>query len=197
MTSTIPFHSHKEGDLSGEKTISFLSRIPFHPFLFVIYPILFLVSHNGLSFWDGGPFLSAICLASALFLGVSLYFFLKNARHAGLILSFWIIVFFGVIPFCDFLRMTLLIMVGRSVPNFLLLVYSIGTFFLWRLKGDFQFTTRLLNTISFVLIVFSFVGMGFNALSMAKDDKAVSRLQNHEHIEIEKKMMLVNVLIFT
>ena len=179
--SIIPIPSPKEDNPSDKNRISFWDRIPFHPFFFVLYPLLFLVSHNGLSLWDGVPLLSAICLVVTVFFGVLLYFFLRNARHIGVILSVWVILFFWIVPFCDFLRMSLPLKIGLSAPYYFLLCYPIGTIILWRRKGNFYFATRLLNSISAILVILAFAGIGFNVLSIAKDNQTVLQRQNQEN----------------
>ena len=178
MTDHSSSNARDNNVISSDKKSVFWDRVPLHPVFFVIYPLLFLVAHNGLSFWDGVPLLSVICIFVALLFGLLLYLFLRNVGHAALILSFWIILFFWTVPLCDFLRMNLPIRIGRSTPFYLLFAYPIGTFFFWRLKSDFRFTTRLLNSISSVLVILVFGHMGLNAISSAKVDQTVTQRQD-------------------
>ena len=159
----------------------FWKNIPFHPFLFVIYPLLFLVAHNDLNFWDGGPVLLVICLATALLFGAILYFFLRDVKRAALILSFWILLFFWTIPFCDFVSTLAPIKIGKSTPCYFLLFYPIGTYFLWRRKSGFQVSTLLLNTVSTVLVALALGEMGWNAFVVAKNDHASSQRKSSEN----------------
>ena len=183
--STISSGSPKEDETVPSDIIKvpFGDRIPFHPFFFAVHPILFLVSYNGGGLRDDGPLLLLICLAVTFLFGSLLYFLLRNARHAGLILTFWIILCFWTIPICDFLRTNLPIRIGQSVPQFCLLLYPIGTYFLWRLRGDFRLDTRRLNIISFLLVLFAVAGVGANELSVmgnVKSDETTFRNSESE-----------------
>ncbi len=159
MTDNAP-----EVDIPAEKKkVSFWDRIPFHPFFLTAYPVLFLVVHNGVRFRDGAPLILSVCLAILALLFFLLSFPLRNPRQIGALLALWVILFFWTVPLCSFAKTNAPFRVGNSTVYYLLLLYPIGTIGILRSRGSFYFTTRLLNSISAVLVAFVVVGLIANS----------------------------------
>lgn len=142
-----------------------------HPFLFAIFPVLFLYARNIDLFHVGtilGPIVATACLA--LLSWVVLSFVLKDMRKAGLIISVFFLLFFSYETFLDgtkgFLR-------GRDVSRYwtreylwayLLLawalLFALATYLLTRIRWNLRNLTNIANVVASALVVMSLINIG-------------------------------------
>jgi len=82
-----------------------LKSIIFHPFLFAVYPILFLYSHNVREIRSIKEVLtlSAFLIIFTLLFWLVLEFILKNKKKTGLIISLFLLLFFSYGHFTKFI----------------------------------------------------------------------------------------------
>jgi hypothetical protein len=131
-----------------------LSKIPIHPILLGLYPVLFLWLNN----IDQIPFYAI--LRSLLFsvgLVCIVYFISRLIFHptlkAAIFASFVLVLFFTfghISGLLDDVKV-LGIVIGR-IRYFSLLwfiLFLVGTVFIWKAKSDFLVLTRTLNLISY------------------------------------------------
>ncbi|MBC8390541.1 MAG: hypothetical protein H8E13_21145, partial [Actinobacteria bacterium] len=141
-----------------------------HPFLFAIFPILFLYSHNigQLSMVS----LSEILIPIVIILGFTaiavLFFWLilkKDCKKAGIIVAIFLVLFFSYGRVYDPIK-------GLKIGNFIigghryllvvwLILFILGTYFTIRTKKDLRNFSNILNVIAIVLVLFSLVNIGF------------------------------------
>ena len=141
-----------------------------HPFLFAIFPILFLYSYNigKLSIVS----LSEILIPIAIILGFTiiavglLWLILKkDSRKAGIIVSIFLFLFFSYGRIYEQIK-------GFKIGNFVigghryllvvwLILFILGTYFTIRTKKNLRNFSNILNVIAVVLVLFSLVNIGF------------------------------------
>lgn len=136
-----------------------------HPFLFALFPILFLVSHN-----IEQASLSEILLPSAFVLGITFLLillsnlFAKDIKKVAVIISIFIILFFSYGHIYD-------LIVDWSVGSFeigrhryLLIIWGLilicSTYLTIRMRRDLQNLTSILNVVALSLIVISIFDIG-------------------------------------
>lgn len=136
-----------------------------HPFLFAIFPILFLFSHNidQMSISQTWPSLlisSAIALVSMLLLGL----ILRNWRKAGIIVSTFLILFFSYGHVYSLLwdeQRDNPIPGGHGVLLAVWVLLLLGVvIFVVRTSRSLQDLTRYLNAVASALVVLSLVNTG-------------------------------------
>jgi len=140
-----------------------------HPFLFAIFPILFLYSHNigQLSMIS----LSEILIPIGITLGFTaiavLFFWLilkKDCKKAGIIVAIFLVLFFSYGRVYDPIK-------GLKIGNFIigghryllvvwLILFILGTYFTIRIKKDLRNFSNILNVIAVVLVLFSLANIG-------------------------------------
>jgi len=137
--------------------------IVIHPFLFAVFPILFLFSHNVNSVSLNEiifPLFLVIIITIIIWIGLN--FVLKSRIKSGFITSIGLILFFtyghiyillntlqkGV----DFSHLFLLI------PTLILL--GLGVYYFIKTKRSLNNTTKIVNAVSISLIIISFVSVG-------------------------------------
>jgi hypothetical protein len=140
-----------------------ISQITAHPFLFILFPILFLYSNNiHLLTFDG----IILPLIGALFVGFVLWIILrlilKHSKKSAILVSLYVVLFFSYghiynlfkdVPsqFFEVRHEHLLI------PFFAF--FGIGTYFIVKSKRPFNNATTILNTISIILVVMIMVNI--------------------------------------
>jgi hypothetical protein len=139
-----------------------MNKIPFHPILLGLYPVLFLWLNN----IDQIPFyaiLRALLFSVGLVCIVCLIsrLIIRPTLKAAIFASFVLILFFTfghVFGLLDEVKI-LGVMVGR-IRYFSLLwliLFVIGTIIIWKSMSDLQGITRILNLVSLLLIAILFI----------------------------------------
>ncbi|MCH7883537.1 sulfatase-like hydrolase/transferase [Patescibacteria group bacterium] len=137
-----------------------------HPFLFAIFPILFLFVHNRGWITD----YSEIILPLAAVLGATVLLFflltiiLKDSKKAGIIVSLFVILFFfyGHLYEMAYARSIELFPFGRHrylLPTFGLL-FVLGTYFSIRTRKSLRALTNILNVTAFSLVLIPLINLG-------------------------------------
>lgn len=166
-----------------------------HPFLFGIYPVLFLYSHN---IYD--TYLSQLSaplifiLTITIFLIIALRFITKNNAKTGIILSFFYLLFFSYRSIFNLIRE---LDDGTNVDIIIFFVEIIflgaGIFFIVRSKSSFRILTGFLNVFSITLISFSLFNIAIFAITHSNDNE--NSVVNNQ-IEIQDSLnpeMLPNI----
>lgn len=137
-----------------------------HPFLFALFPILFLFAHN-----VGQVSSSEILLPTAIVLSLTLLllllsgWILKSNKKAGIAVSFFLVLFFSyghafevVLNWWQIGRISL-----DSLHKYLLLSFGIlfvcGVYFIIRIRRDLHNFTNILNVVAAFLVVISLVNI--------------------------------------
>lgn len=131
-----------------------------HPFLFALFPVLFLFSHNlgQASLSDVVLPVSIILFAvSSLFL--VLWFGTKDAVRAGFMVSLFVLLFFsfGHIRYFVGDAAILGVAIGREryILLFLISIFALGAFALLKIKKNLFQLNKILNGVAAVLVVIS------------------------------------------
>lgn len=167
-----------------------------HPFLFAIYPILFIVAHNNIervSFSEALLPLS-IALGSSALLLLILGFVFKNFKKAGILTSILLVLFFS---YGHVYELTSDLKIGTFSFNkhgYLLLVWAIllflGAFFTIRTRKDLKPLTSILNIVVVVLVSVSLLNIGifkFTNRSAEANKKRSVRVQGASTAKSENK----------
>ena len=130
-----------------------------HPFLFAIFPILFLFSHNveQVSF-------SEILLPSAIVLGFTLLLLLlfrlilRDNKKAGIVVSIFLVLFFSYGHVYAMIR-------GWQIGNKYLLLtwgmfFTCGAYFTIRTRRELHNFTNIFNIVAFALVAISLINIG-------------------------------------
>ncbi len=132
-----------------------------HPFLFAIFPIIFLFSVNVDSVLPEEIILPLFLVIAVTFLiWIALGFLLKNRIKSGFIVSLGLAIFFSYGH--------IYIILDEFQPNFsnffliipTLVLFGLGSFYFIRTKNPLNNATTIVNGISVALIIISFVGIG-------------------------------------
>ena len=149
-------------------------RVALHPFLFALYPIVFLIARNvegQASFSSAvGPLL--LVLASAAVALVVLWVLLRNPRKAAVVVSIYVLLFFSYGHVGTALRD------GASGDSVLftlwLLVAAAATVLVARAGGSFERPTLVLNALAAVLVAMNVVPIASHALEDPRTPTAVT-----------------------
>ena len=144
-----------------------------HPFLFAIFPIVFLLSHNveQVSYRDV-LFPAMLVLGLTLLAFLSLSIILRNSNKAAFFVSISLLLFFSYGHVYDLIQG--LQVAGHSIGRhpYLLLVwaeiFASGVYWLPRSRIGVHHVTKLLNIVSLCLVVFSLLNIGLYELHAAK-----------------------------
>jgi hypothetical protein len=135
-----------------------------HPFLFAIFPVLFLFAHNiEHSLLNEILLPIALTLAFALLSWSLLSAILKNKEKAGLLVSLVLLLFFSYGHFYDAMEsLDWMVMLGRHKILFAVwgVLLALGVYFSIKTRRDLQNFTSLLNAIAALLVVISLVNIG-------------------------------------
>ena len=136
-----------------------------HPFLFALFPVVFVYSQNiefmGLQeAWPVAPLL----LGGALVLLLLLSLILRDAFRAGGILALFLFLFFSFGPVRDALlgHHLLDMTANQLLPIGWALVFAAGTALILRTRSGWDNITKTLNVVAAVLILPSLVGIGIS-----------------------------------
>jgi Sulfatase len=140
----------------------------YHPFLFAIYPILFLYSQNIDEFSPDvllGPILVSVSFTLAM--SVLIWKFSKNRLRGAFLLSLFLLVFFSYGHFYHFLEVSRLL--GFSIlgeQKFALslygLLFAVLTFFSYKKIRDWPKSTVFLNVLGLSLVSLTLIGIVSN-----------------------------------
>ncbi|MGB2804142.1 MAG: sulfatase-like hydrolase/transferase [Candidatus Zixiibacteriota bacterium] len=142
-----------------------------HPFLFAVFPILFLYSHNiertSITDFVAPAVISALSASSLWFL-LSLAF--KSKQKAGLLVSLSVLLFFSYGHLCDAVGDLAFSIRGTIIGADELLVFVcsllvfLGAYFLAKSTRNFSVLTKALNVAAVFLLCISLIGIGSHAL---------------------------------
>ncbi len=144
-----------------------LLTLPAHPFLFALFPILFLYNHNKGQILLNAIFIPiTITLLGTLFLWSLLNFILKNNLKAGLLVSLFLLLFFSYGHFFNAL-ISVYLRVGRFTigPNKILfpvwiIIFFLGLYFIFKTRQKLTSLTQVLNLIALFLVFPSIISVG-------------------------------------
>lgn len=138
-----------------------------HPFLFAIYPVLFLYSYNINEIWSTGEviLLMSITFCFALLLFLLAITILREFEIAALITSFFLFLFYSYGHFTKLIwtvRFTLFnIAIGRNLIAYTLclIIFLFGTVFLLKKRKKLLVYTRYANITGLLLISISLLNI--------------------------------------
>jgi hypothetical protein len=135
-----------------------------HPFLFAIFPVLYLYSHNIREVflkWTLAP--AAITLVCTFLLWVVLVFLCKEKNRAGLLLSLFAVYFFSYGHFVGTLRnfWTAARKFGSQTWLFSIwtAAFLVAAYFAFKIRKHTTNLTKIMNVIAFCLIGFSLINI--------------------------------------
>jgi len=134
-----------------------------HPFLFAIFPIIFLFSNNVNSVYPNEIILPLLLVILITFLiWITISFVLKSKIKSGLITSLGLIVFFSyghIFILTDELQKNVFLFhLFLLIPSFVL--FGIGTYYFIRTKKPLNNVTKIVNVVSISVVMISFLGIG-------------------------------------
>jgi hypothetical protein len=141
-----------------------------HPFLFAIFPILFLFSRNIEQASFSETLLpSAIVLVFTVLLVLLLKWILKDSNKAGIIVSIFLVLFFSYGRIYDF-NLTWHIghfYIGRHRYLMLtfVMIFTCAAYFIVKIRRDLYNFTSILNVMALSLVVISLVNIGIYKLN--------------------------------
>ncbi len=135
-----------------------------HPFLFAVFPILFLYSHNieQLSFTETLP-VSVVMLGLTTLLTVSLGLLLRDSKKAGIIVSVVLILFFSHGHLYEIVQGW---EIGRwdrhkDLIRASAILFGLAAYFTIRTRKNLGNLTNILNATAFCLVVIPIINIGF------------------------------------
>jgi len=133
-----------------------------HPFLFAIYPILFLFASNiDVVSPEEIVLPILITLLVAVSLWISLSFILKNQNKSGFIVSLGLILFFAYgHSYFLFEEFSGELISHTILGSIFLIIFIIGTYFFIRIKNKLNKVTTIVNVVAISLIAISFINIG-------------------------------------
>jgi hypothetical protein len=136
-----------------------LKRFPFHTLLFAIYPVIALYGHNITEVTPDGvvrPFFVAI--AGTLFLFVAMRLLFRNTLKAGLLVTFFLLLFFTYGQVYNLLKESSLVAAGLARHRYLIFIYAglfiLGLIALFRGSKHYTNINLTLNFVGLILLVF-------------------------------------------
>ncbi len=125
-----------------------------HPFLFAIFPVLFVFSHNLTDILQSEiyfPALTMIILAAAFFLLFSVLL-VRDYRKAAILVSAWLVPFFSYGHFFNFIAKATIVEHSIALVIFITL-YSMVACLVIRTQKSLSGVTQLLNFIALCLVI--------------------------------------------
>jgi len=129
-----------------------------HPFLFAIFPVLFLFAHN-----VGQVSFSEILLPTAIVLGFTLLLLLlsglilKNSKKAGIVVSIFLVLFFSYGHIYEAIGW------WRIKPRYLLLswgtLFICSVYFIIKMRRDLHNFTKILNIVAAFMVIISLINI--------------------------------------
>ncbi len=164
-----------------------IKKIPVcHPFLFALFPIMFLYSHNVTQVSVSEIFLpAAITLVFTTLFWLLLSILFKNKRKAGFSATLFLILFFSYDHIYDSIRYLFIgdTKIGRG--GYLLIVMGLllifATYFAIKSRGNFSKLTSFLNVVASFLVGYQLIMIIYGNV---KNEKLSSN-NNFDTIELE------------
>lgn len=139
-----------------------------HPFLFAIFPVLFLFAHN-IRLFDVRvvlvPMAATVCLASLSWLVLS--FVLADKKKAGLIVSLLFLLFFSYESFFEVVRDSMVGVLGvyifgtrAYVLLVLAMLFAVGAYFIIKTRRSLESATNIANVVAAALVAMSLTNIG-------------------------------------
>ena len=147
-----------------------------HPFLFGVFPVLFLFSHNvGQVSFSQTLLPLAIVLGFTLLLILLAWLILRDNKKAGIVVSGFLVLFFSHGRVQDLLQIR---------QKYLFLVWGIlfvcSIYFIVRTRRDLDHTTSVLNIVASSLVVISLVNIGHFKLKTGDFSYGIKYRENIE-----------------
>jgi len=156
-----------------------MRKFVIHPFLFGIYPALFVFAHNiGQIAPDALAIPLLMGIGFSLLLLMILSFFLKNAHKAGLIISLFLLLFFSYGHFSSHL-IIISILWG--------LIFLTGIWLTTKSKRDFKHSTYFLNIVASALVGIALIQIGsyqFGMYQLRKEDASQTLQERSDPEEV-------------
>ena len=171
-----------------------------HPFLFGIYPIFFLYSHNYFDTYLSLLFVPLIfILTITIVLIISLRIIIKSDAKAGIILSLFYILFFSYGSLFDLIK-NLYEETDLDIIIFFveIIILGIGIFFIVRSKNTFPILVGFLNVISISLISFSLLTITAYAITQSNDieySKVTNQIEIQENLNYDKLPDIYHIIL--
>jgi len=149
-----------------------------HPFLFAIFPVLFLYSYNIEELPFSETFLPSAIVLGFTIIAVSLLWLIlkKDSKKAGIITSFFLVLFFSYGRVYELIKGcqlgTFIIGRHRYLMIIWVVLFILGAYFTIRTRKDLRNFTNILNTVAIVLILFPLASAGiykFKTSTIKKD----------------------------
>jgi hypothetical protein len=173
-----------------------------HPFLFAIFPILFLLSHNiKQTSIDEIVIPTAITISFTFMLWSLLNFVFKNKKKAGLLVSLFLLLFFSYGHIYNAIENTYIEIGGVVIgPNKVLfpilgILFFLSTYFCIKTRRNLHNLTNLLNIAAASLVVISLINIGTYKLKTGvawQDNKSTENIKTNL-VNLEKPAMLPDI----
>ena len=160
-----------------------------HPFLFAVFPIIFLFAINP-DYVSAEEIILPILasLLAAFSLWVFLSFILKNKHKSGLIVSLGLFLFFSYGHFYNLFENLDIIYITHTIFFLIfLIVFIIGTYFFIKTKNKLNNVTTIVNFVALTLVVISIINVGTYYLD-SDNFFEPTRVENEKKID-ESKIM--------
>lgn len=167
----------------------------FHPYLFAIFPILFLYSHNigqlsMVSFYEVFIPIAIILGFTAIAVVILWLIFKKDSNKAGIVTSIFLVLFFSYGRIYE-------LIVGFKIGNFIigghryllavwLILFIVGTFFTARTKKNLHNLISILNIIAVILVLIPLVNIGIYKFRTRDIQHDIVAVQKEEGAAIVK-----------
>ncbi|MFC2149080.1 sulfatase-like hydrolase/transferase [Candidatus Auribacterota bacterium] len=174
-----------------------------HPFLFAVFPVLFLYAHN-IMYTPAKQIIAplAVIIPAVILLYLILRFFFKDREKAGIALSAFLLLFFAYGHIYELLnKFHIRINLGFYLlgPLTLLLIFfSILFLFIFffciRTRRDLHDFTKFLNIAAAILVAISLFNIGIYALrTMNASKKMGTKTAEDKRLNVEKTGYLPNI----
>jgi len=156
-----------------------------HPFLFAVFPVLFLLSHN---IYQTAPQAAVIPAILVLFATViifrALLFFLKDGGKSAFITSFFLLIFFSFGHVRNTVENVTIagLDIGRNRYVFLIfaLLFVLSVFWTVLTKKNLDKFTNVVNVIAAVLVAISIINIGMYELRHGRTARSIENTTVYE-----------------
>jgi len=177
-----------------------ISQRIIHPFLFGIFPILFLYTYNIYDTRISFVLLPLILiLVITIFLIFSLHYLLKNYHKTGIIISLFYMLFFS---YGSIFNLVSKVDNGtdRDIVIFgvEIIILGIGTFFIIRSKSDYHILTGFLNVFSTAILSISLLNIAVYAFNQSDDTinfKAIDQSNIRDNFDSEELPDIYHIIL--
>ncbi len=156
--------------------------LPFHPFLFAIFPVLFLFSRNvgHIPFAEVlGPLLAVLTVASLLLFLTRIIF--RDFDRAGMVVSFFLILFFSYGHFFEAISSWVRGALRTSPHEYLFplwcALFIFGFVFLLRVRLNWRRITKTANIISLILVILPLINIGVYSFGRGSSGGEIGQAQ--------------------